>query len=278
MKKLLLIAFVAFGLSTYAQDFPQPSPLAKTYQMVGLNEIEVEYSSPGVKGREIFGDLVPFDKLWRTGANMATVISFSQDCKFGDMSVSAGSYALFTIPSDGKIGVILNRNTDQGGTGSYDENLNIGQFVTDFPATKGQNVERLIFTFQNTTSTGSELKMEWADRSFVVPITVSTETAVLDNMKSKLEEYSGEYRVYNSVANFYLEQENGEKAVEMAEKSVELEKKFWNVHTLAKAYKMNGDKDKAIATAKQSMELAEKASYQPYIDLNKKLIAELGGK
>ncbi len=278
MKKLLLVAFVAFGLSTYAQDFPQPSPLAKTYQMVGLNEIEIEYSSPGVKGREIFGDLVPFDRLWRTGANMATVISFSQDCKFGEISVPAGEYALFTLPSSEKIGVILNKNTDQGGTGDYDEHLNVGQFVVDFNKTKGQSVERMIFTFQNTTSTGTELKMEWADRSFVIPITVATEAAVLGNMKSKLDEYSGEYRIFNSVANFYLEQEDGAKAVEMAEKSVELEKKFWNVHTLAKAYKMNGQKDQAIETAKLSMELAEKAKYQPYIDLNQKLIKELGGK
>ena len=110
-------------------ELPRPSPFAKVSQEVGLTQITVDYSSPGVKGRKIWGALVPFDKMWRTGANQATKITFSKDVTFVDKAVPAGTYSLFTIPAkSGEWTVILNKNPNQGGTGQYKQDLDLLRF------------------------------------------------------------------------------------------------------------------------------------------------------
>lgn len=278
MKNLLVLAMFAFSLIANAQDFPKPSPMAKTYQMVGLTEIEIAYSSPGAKGREIWGDVVPFDKMWRTGANMATVVSFSTYAVFGEVEVPAGEYALFSIPSKDKIQFMLNKNTDQGGTGSYDEALTIGSVTVDLE--KGNSkVERLQFTIENTTVNGADIRMSWSDRTCVIPVKVKTQSLAEENMKAKMDMFeNGEFRMYNDACNYYLEAGMNKKAVEMGEKSCVLQKKFWNTHALAKAYKKIGDNENAIKMAQESLALAKAAEYQPYVKMNEEMIAELSKK
>src|SRR6056297_3850063 len=123
MKNLVLSLFLVLtlGWSMQAQiSTPAPSPLAKMEQMVGLTEVHLEYSRPSAKGRTIYGDLVPFDKLWRTGANSATKVTFSDDVVIEGKTLEAGSYALFTIPGKEEWTIIFNTDTEQGGTGNYD--------------------------------------------------------------------------------------------------------------------------------------------------------------
>lgn len=276
MKKLIVLALAALTLSANAQDFPKPSPLAKTYQRVGLTDVEIVYSSPAVKGRKVFYDVVKVNELWRTGANRATVLSVSQNITFGDVDVPAGEYALFSIPGESKIQFILNTNTDQGGTGSYDPKLSVGTATTDFMTVKGANVERLQFTIENTTLDGADLVMSWADRKAVVHMKMDTKSAAAILMRERSAELDDEqFSLYSDAASYYLELGDSRLAVEYAEKSVELNKKFWNMHTLAKAYKLNGQNEKALQTAEKSLELSKAANYQPYIEMNEKLIAEL---
>lgn len=275
MKKLIVLALAACTLCANAQDFPKPSPLAKTYQRVGLTDVEIEYSSPAVKERKVFGEVVKLNELWRTGANSATVLSFSENVTFGDADVPAGEYALFSIPGEDKIQFFLNTNTDQGGTGSYDPKLTIGSATVDLSKTK-TNVERLRFTIENTTANGADLVMSWANRTAVIPMKMSTSSQAETRMKEKMVAMTeDEFDLYSGAASYYLEEGDARSAVEWAQKSVEMREKFWNTHTLAKAYKLNGENDKALKMAQQSLMLSQKAEYQPYVEMNQKLIAEL---
>jgi hypothetical protein len=274
-KTLLVLAFAIATLFTSAQYFPSPSPLAREYQMVGLTEMEVEYSRPGVKDRVIFGELVPFEKLWRTGANKATKITFSNDVSFNGTAVEAGTYAIFTIPMKDKIMVMLNSNADQGGTGNYDESLNVA--TTEVPFKKGsQMVERMRFSFENVEDSKVDLVFEWSNMMFSVPISVDTDGLVVASMDAKMKEIEGLYGFYEDAASYYLANDRDKvKALEMAKKSTEIKEVFWNMHTLAKAYKANGDMKMAKKTAEKSLEMSKEADYEPYIKMNEKMIAEM---
>jgi hypothetical protein len=274
-KSILLVAFLAATLISSAQYFPAPSPLAKSYQMVGLTEMEVEYSRPGVKGRKIFGDLVPYDKLWRTGANSASKITFSNDVVFGGTPVEAGTYAIFTIPSKETITVMLNSNANQGGTGNYDGDLNVAKAVVPFEKSDMKK-ERMSFSFENVDEAKVELVFMWSNMMFSVPISVDTDTHVKEAMSGKMDEINGVYGFYEDAASYYLKNNRDPKmALEYAKKSAEIKEVFWNMHTLAKAYKANGDMQMAKQIAEKSLQMSQEAEYEPYIKMNEKLLSEM---
>ena len=274
-KSILLVAFALATLVSSAQEFPAPSPKGKSYQMVGLTEMEVEYSRPGVKGRTIFGDLVPFDKLWRTGANRATKITFSNDVMFAGTTVEAGTYAVFTLPMKDKIIVMLNSIADLGCTGNYDESLNVA--TAEVPFVKSPKaVERMSFSFENIEDAKADFVFMWSDMMFSVPITLDTDAHVMEAMEGKMKEINSVYGFYEDAASYYLKNDRDKvKALEMAKKSVEVKEVFWNMHTLAKAYHANGDKKMAKETAMKSLEMSKEAEYEPYVKMNEKLISEL---
>ena len=126
MKKLLLTTFLAFSVAAYSQfTLPAASPRQKVEQQFSMSKITVDYGRPGVKGRKIFGDLVPFGKVWRAGANSSTKITFEQSVNFGGKTVSAGTYGLFVIPTEKEWKVILNKDSQQWGAYTFDEKQNV---------------------------------------------------------------------------------------------------------------------------------------------------------
>ena len=126
MKKLLLTTFLALSVAAYSQfTLPAASPRQKVEQQFSMSKITVDYGRPGVKGRKIFGDLVPFGKVWRLGANSSTKITFEQSVNFGGKTVSAGTYGLFVIPTEKEWKVILNKDSQQWGAYTFDEKLNV---------------------------------------------------------------------------------------------------------------------------------------------------------
>ena len=126
MKKLLITALLAISVSAYSQfTLPAASPRQKVEQQFSMSKITVDYGRPGVKGRKIFGDLVPFGKVWRVGANSSTKITFEQSVNFGGKTVSAGTYGLFVIPTEKEWKVILNKDSQQWGAYTFDEKLNV---------------------------------------------------------------------------------------------------------------------------------------------------------
>jgi len=271
MKRIaLLIAAVGiYSSSSVAQDLPKPSPSAEVEQTIGLTEVEIEYSRPSAKGRTVWGDLVPYQKLWRTGANKNTIIEFSTDAKVGGKEVAAGEYALFINPDEKAAIVHLNSVIDGWGTGKYADSNDVlvaEVEVKDQEAT----TETMLFYFDDVTSGSANLVLAWANKQIVIPIEVDYIAQSLKNIEEAIAEDGENFRVFNNAASFYLDNDlEADKAVSYAKKSVELEEKFWNVKTLSEAYAANNQYKEALEAAKKSLAMSEKAEYEPYIKMNK---------
>jgi hypothetical protein len=191
MKKALgcvfavLLALTAFPASAQL-ELPAPSPAAKVMQRVGLTDITVDYSSPAVKGRKIWGDLVPFDQVWRTGANATTKITFSRDVTFGGQPVPAGTYALVSLPTQKGWTVIVNKELGlYGGGKAYEEKNDVARAsatTTEVPAR-----ERFTFFFSNTTDDQTSLDFEWEKLRVSVPIKTDTAAHAQASIKGAME-------------------------------------------------------------------------------------------
>lgn len=235
--------------------------------------MEIVYSSPAARERKIFGELLPSGQVWRTGANSATTLTSEEPFMIGDTKVAAGTYSVFTIPSSAEITFMLNSNAESS-EGDYDKNLDVATITVPFKM-ENKGRERMQFTFENTTVDATDLTFRWADRSFVIPIKVQTAEVVEKNAKAKIASGDVDFNFYNSAANYYLESDNAAKALEMAKKSTEMDAKFYNQYTLAKAYQATGDKANAKKAAQKALELSEAAKYDHYIMLSKNLLKDL---
>lgn len=168
MKKLLfnLLAFGALTIfaagGVQAQnDKPQPSPAATITQKIGLTEVTVNYSRPSARNRQIFGDLVPYGKPWRTGANAATTITFKDAMTVEGNKVPAGEYALYTIPGKNEWTVVLNKNTKLGGeTGKYNNAEDVARFKVK-PEQLPSEVETFTINFADLTTYGAVVELKW---------------------------------------------------------------------------------------------------------------------
>ena len=177
MKKigfLSLFALLTLGVNAQMQT-PQPSPSSELEQMVGLTEVEVEYSRPSMRGRAIFGDLVPYDQLWRTGANKNTTISFGDDVKIGGKDVKAGSYAVFTKPGEAVWEVIFYSDTENWGTPQNWDATKVAATVKTEVLKMPMKVETFTITIDDLTNNGAMLGILWEDVYVGVPFEVPTE-------------------------------------------------------------------------------------------------------
>ncbi|NBB89561.1 MAG: DUF2911 domain-containing protein [Bacteroidetes bacterium] len=275
MKNLVLSLFLSLmmGLSMQAQiTVPAPSPLAKMEQIVGLTEVHLEYSRPSAKGRTIFGGLVPYNKLWRTGANAATKVTFSEDVVIEGQELEAGSYALFTIPGENEWTIILNTDTEQGGTGNYDEEKDALR-VTVKPQSLTEFVETFTIGINNITSSSATLNLRWENTEVIVPFTVYTDDQVEANIAAVMAGPSA--RDYYNAASYYLaEGKDPNQALVWINKHLEMdEPKFWTLLAKSKIQAEAGDLKGAIQTAEQSKKMAMEAGYDVYVKRNEDNIA-----
>ena len=256
MPRLTILASLtasAFPALAHAQlELPRPSPNAQVMQQVGLTEISVAYSSPGVKNREIWGKLVPYDTMWRTGANRDTTITFGKDVKFGGKAVSAGTYTLYTIPSKKGWTVVLNSNPEDFNHANYDEKKDVARvkaIASHIPPR-----ERLTFLFADTTDDRTRLDMEWEKLRISVPIEVDTKTQALAAIKEKT---SSGWLLYAQAANYL--QENGDltTALENVETSIALKKTWRNQWVKAQILAKQGKNTDAIAAAREAHRLGD---------------------
>lgn len=279
MKKKLIFGglFLAFfSPAIIAQELPQPSPYAEVEQRVGLTDFEIEYSRPGVKDREIFGDLVPYGKVWRTGANAATKIELSTNAMFGGKEVEAGTYSIFTMPGESSWKFMLNSDEDASASAYKAEN---NVLELELTPNEIESRESLIFYFDHIRNESADLILEWANVQLVLPITVKADEQAVENIKNEIAAIEGNFRVYNSAARYYLDNDKDlEQALAWSQKSVEIDAKFWNVYTLSLIQNKMGKKKDAITTAKRSLEMAKEANYAPYIKMNEENIVKWGKK
>ena len=268
MKKILTLASaVLFAFQMNAQDLPMPSPSATAVQTIGLNDVTVTYSRPSKKGRTIWGDLVPFDKIWRLGANGATNIHFDGTVKINGTDIPEGDYSVFAIPGKSEWTIMINSVTGKWGTDGYEEANNLVS-VKATPA-KHTMTESMLIYFDNLTSGSADMVIAWDEVAVSMTIETDYMGASEKNIESAINELDRGFRVYNNAANFYIANNTKpEMALEYAKKSVEMEKRFWNIKTLSEAYAMNEDYKMAIETAQESLKMAEEAEYAPYIKMN----------
>ncbi len=268
------MALLIGGISTAkAQELPAPSPHAEVEQRVGLTDFDLEYSRPSQRGREIWGDLVPYGKVWRAGANQATKIEFNTEVNFlgidGPITLQPGEYALFITPNETNATVHFNTAIDSWGSNDYKAENDVA--VVDVEVMDAEQAfETMVFYFDNVQSGNAELILSWSTKKIIIPFQVEFIEQSLKNIDAAIKEDPNSGRVYNAAAGFYIDNQlDPAKALEYAQKSVELDKKFYTVQKLSAAYAMNGDYKSAIATAKESMKLAKEANYDPYIKINK---------
>lgn len=261
MKKTLSLALaVLAGTFAFGQDLPQPSPSATVTQRVGLTDVTINYSRPGVKGREIFGTLVPYEQLWRTGANKATSISFSTKVMVGDKEVGPGTYSLFTIPGKDNWVIILNTETELWGVDGYNDENDVVRFKTE--ASTGAARESMSISVEDVTNSGASIVIAWDETTVSFPIAVHTSEMAMANIEKALEENPEDWRVFRNAANYYHQNDlDPSQALDYMKRSVELNQDNWYSHFLyAQILAGNGKKSEARSEAEKALQMGTKAA------------------
>ncbi|MFD1162540.1 DUF2911 domain-containing protein [Hwangdonia seohaensis] len=279
MKKLLLILMAfTMAFSVNAQiETPQPSPSSKVEQMVGLTTVNLDYSRPGVKGRTVFGDLVPYGKVWRTGANARTKITFSEDVAVDGQALKAGSYAIFTIPQADSWDVVFYTDYNGGGAPAELDESKVAARVSAEVHPIPFNVETFTMDINNITNSSATLEFIWEKTYVAVPFTVPTDKAVSAAIEKTLN--GPGFNDYYAAATYYLsEGKDITKAKEWIDKAMSMtdNPRFWQLRQKSLIYAKAGDKAGAIAAAKKSLAAAEKAGNADYVKMNKDSLAEWG--
>jgi len=260
-------------------EFPSPSPAATLKQRVGITTIEVSYSRPSMRGRKIFGGLEAFGKVWRTGADTATKITFSTPVKFGGTEVAAGSYALFTVPGEKEWTLILNKVTGQFGAYSHDEKNDVAR-VKAAPSALATPIETFTISFDELQNESSAtLSLSWERTRVAVPITVDLVGTLVPQIEAALTN-PGPKPPYAQAAMFYLENNlDLKKALGWMDAAITANPKaFYLVYRRGLILEKMGDRAGAVAAAEASLAAAEKESgaiRDEYIRLNKALLGRL---
>ena len=271
----LLFGFMAFQAKAQIQT-PRPSPMVKIEQEFGLGKITLDYSRPSVKGRTVFGELVPYDAVWRTGANGATTITFTDDVKVEGTAVSAGTYALYTIPGKTSWSVMLYKDLSLGGnTAGYNKENEIARFTVK-PQELPFSVETMTMEIGNLKDASATLMIYWDKVLVGVNITTDVDAKVMAAIDAAMGGPSG--GEYWAAANYYYANDKDiNKALEWVNKAIEMNGNapYWMLTAQARIMKKAGKKADALKVAKVALEKAEAAKNQNYIDENKAMIKEL---
>ncbi len=276
MKKLLLAAICMGALvMTEAQQLrtPQPSTTQTVKQDFGLGNIELSYSRPNMKGRKIFGDLVPFDKVWRTGANSATTLTFSDEVMIGGTKIPAGKYGLLSIPSANEWTIIISKQIDVTSPAAYKQDMDVVR-VKVKPMALPWSFETFGMSFENIKDNSLELMIAWDKTLVALPITTDVDGKVMKQIETIMTK---DNRPYFAAAAYYAD--NGKdlnQAVAWFDKAIEQNPNaFWVYYQKAKALAKLGKKAEAMTVSAKSMELAKAAKNDDYVALNEKLQKEL---
>lgn len=273
---------LAFSLpaQTPKVDFPAASPACTLNQRVGLTDIEIVYSRPGVKNRTIFGGIVPYGQVWRTGANAATKITFSTQVKLNGTDIPAGTYALFTIPGEDEWTIIINKGAAQWGAFQYDEKADVARFKVT-PVTLRRPMETFVIEFTDIRDESARLNLAWENT--LVPIKFETELTsklvpqIEAAMAAPDKKSDGFY--FQAATFYYNHDQDLKKALDWVNAGLADNPRiaYEMLHLKAQILAKQGDKEGAIAAAKQSSELAIKAegANSSFVRMNQDIISSL---
>lgn len=284
MKKFLFtLALMSSFLLTIAQvKTPQASPLSKVEQVVGLTNVQVEYSRPSAKGRTVYGDLVPYGKNWRTGANANSTISFSDAVSINGKELKAGKYALFTTPKADSWDIIFYTDTNNWGLPESWDESKVALRTTVKPETLSKSVETFTIELANISNDGANLDILWERTRVSLPFAVPTQNLAMASIEKALAGPS--MSDYFSAAQYYYQSDKDlNKALTWINNAVSMtaegkDTPFWYLRLKSLIQAKLGDKKGAIETAKASLEGAKKAGNGDYEKMNKDSIAEWSKK
>lgn len=276
MKKIALLVTAAVALTfANAQQLttPQPSPTQMVKQNFGVGSVELNYSRPAKKDRKIMGDLVAFGKVWRTGANNATTLTFSEDVTIGGKDIKAGKYGLLTIPDAAKWTIIISKDVNVSQPADYKPENDVVRVMADVVTTP-YTVENFTINFANITGNSCNVEMMWENTYVQFPVTTGTDKKVMgqiDNLMNK------DNKPYFTAASYYYD--NGKdltQALAWVNKALETNKEaFWMYLLKARILKKTGDKAGSKAAAMMTKDLATKAKNDDYVKMATELMATL---
>jgi len=279
MKKSLIIALVlaAIYIPASAQiNMPAPSPTQTIIQNFGLGKITLIYSRPGIKGRDVFGvnsELVPLGKPWRTGANAATSIHFTDQVSIGGKQLDSGSYVIYTIPEKNTWDIVLSKGTAYPGSEGFTTDDDVLHYKAPVISNK-EKIETFTMQFSDVKNESCNLHFKWANTDVSLPITTNIKERIRTQIESALQ---GDKPPYYQAANFYYDYDKDyKKALEYINKATEENPKaFFMFLQKARIQKAMGDKTGAKATAQKTVELAKEAGNADYVNFGNKLLKEL---
>lgn len=259
MRKWIVGALaLSLSWSASAQELPQPSPTSTVDQRIGLTDFSITYSRPSTRGRAIFGDLVPYNEIWRTGANACVKFNASTDFTLNGDAVPAGEYALFTIPGEQEWTIILSSQTNLWGNTGYTQESDV--LRTTVPATTGDFDESFTMSFKALSTTGGELVLEWATTEVSVNLGVDSDGESGKNVAKALSDAK---RAYRNAANYYSGQGDHEKALATIETALQLDPEYWYTNWVkAKILYAAGDTKAALKQGKKAMDMGAPDSYR----------------
>jgi hypothetical protein len=279
MKQLLTVficiscLFLKEAIAQVQVQLPSPSPTQTIKQDFGMGSIELTYSRPGAKGRMVFGDLVPYGKLWRTGANEATRLVFTAPVEIGGRKIDTGTYVLYTIPAEETWEVIINKGINNWGVDGYKDGEDVVSFTV--PVIKTQTkIETFTMQFANIKPESCELQLMWDKKAIAIPIT----TNIINKLRGQLEAAMlTDKKPYWVAAQFYFEYDvNLNKALENITKATEENPKaFYMFLYKAKIQKEMGNNAGAMESSKISLALSKDAKNDDYVRMNMQLQKEL---
>lgn len=268
--QLFAVIFLLTGL-TFAQNVkaPRPSPNATVTQTVGVTDITIDYSSPGVKGRKIWGGLVPYGEIWRTGANEVTSITFSDPVSIKGNKLEAGTYGVHTIPGETEWQIIFSGDTEVDAGSTFEEEKEVLRI--NVSPEEAPFIERMTFLFRNTTDDMTTVTLWWEKIQVSFDVSVDTQELTLKHAREQVSWVpafqAASYCLSNNV--------NLEEGMKWIKSSVLINEVYWNTRILAQFQHKLGMKNEAIGTMEKAIKLGSKMESAPFdFDAMKKMLLE----
>lgn len=262
---MLILATASIGNAQITK--PSLSPKIITQQQVGLANFTLEYGQPNKQGRTIFGGLIPYNKLWRTGANSSTKITIDTDVTFARSPIPAGTYGLYSIPSEKEWTIILSKNSKRWGAGGYDQSEDLVRFKV--PSIQLEDtLETFSIHFENFNTNGGDLIIAWENTKVKIPVFVDSDKAIFEEIEAKITNASGEITAatyFDAAQFYYLKNVQLDKAVTWFDKAIELRPgAFWYVYYRGELALQLNDTKTAKAYAARCLEAAKKSTSSDY--------------
>jgi hypothetical protein len=255
MKQVLFILIAFSTCFAFGQSMPKQSPEATVNQEIGLNELAISYARPSAKGRVIFGDLEPYNDVWRLGANECTKFKCSKAIMIGDDELPAGTYGMFAIPMKNQWKIIFNSDSEQWGSYDFDPAKNVLTYTT--AVITSAHTETLSICFENLMTTSANIVIRWDNVMVSIPFTTDTPTAVKMEIEAALDKGKDLAKVHYNAADYYMDIDDMDVVNSHLDKSLAIERTYYNVFMKAKIVSEEDSKS-ARKLAHEAIKLAEK--------------------